>query len=469
MGQRDKALGTALFCIGVGASNAWWLSVTSTPFLWASSPLPIGAGSVVVHAAYLLVQIVCAVVASRRALGFARERTFLLSAVVCALGSALFAAAAAFGWPGALVVAGVGLSALGGALLFLCWMSAFTALVGDGMPGSIFLLSTALGTVLWFVTTRIDATVATAALVALPAVSAACALLMPRAYRAPACGEGSARRTTRPPLRKLLPLAFVAGLFIYELPVGFVTGAASMPAATASGESLFRTYAVYTLIIVVVAAVDFALVRNDRYSALLYRFVVPIISIGLIALALVGSESRELASALVLAGTILFEMFILTSLARSALAYRESPWRIFGFGGAVMELALLCSFVLGLYLASAAGVWLSAIALGLVFAFILAGSFDIPGRDLASASVGVPTDKEPEGDERVARFARAYGLSARETEVLALIARGRSVQATADELFVSHSTVKTHVSHIYEKAGVGNRQELLKLVDGMDR
>lgn len=50
--------------------------------------------------------------------------------------------------------------------------------------------------------------------------------------------------------------------------------------------------------------------------------------------------------------------------------------------------------------------------------------------------------------------------------MLGLIARGRSVQAAADELFVAHSTVKTHIGHIYEKAGVSNRQDLLKLLDG---
>lgn len=467
MGQRDKALGTVFFCIGVGASNAWWLSITSTPFIWASSPLPLGTGSVVVHAAYLLVQMACVIAASRRALGYAKERTFFASAAACVFGSILFAASVAGGWPTALVIAGIGLSALGGALLFLCWMSPFTALVGHGLPGSIFLLATACGTVLWFVTTRIDATVAVASLVVLPAVSGAMILLMPASCRTSERVAAPGRRMGRLPLRKLFPLAFVAGLFIYELPVGFVTGTASMSTASASSESLFQTYAVYTLVIVLVAVVDYALARNERYSTLLYRFVVPVISIGLIALALVGAESRELASAMVLAGTILFEMFILTSLARISLAYRESPWRIFGFGGAVMELALLCSFVLGLLLAGAASIWLTGIALALVFAFILAGSFDIPGKDLATVAVEASDDRRTEGEGgRIDRFAQVYRLSKRETEVLALIARGRSVQAVADELFVSHSTVKTHVSHIYEKTGVGSRQDLLKLVDG---
>jgi DNA-binding NarL/FixJ family response regulator len=45
------------------------------------------------------------------------------------------------------------------------------------------------------------------------------------------------------------------------------------------------------------------------------------------------------------------------------------------------------------------------------------------------------------------------GLSAREVDVLALIAQGRSNQEIADELFLSVRTVERHISTIYEKLG----------------
>lgn len=48
-------------------------------------------------------------------------------------------------------------------------------------------------------------------------------------------------------------------------------------------------------------------------------------------------------------------------------------------------------------------------------------------------------------------------LSTREREVLALVARGRSNRAVAEELFVSEATVKTHLVHVYEKLGVSDR------------
>ncbi|WP_329293948.1 response regulator transcription factor [Streptomyces pseudovenezuelae] len=48
-------------------------------------------------------------------------------------------------------------------------------------------------------------------------------------------------------------------------------------------------------------------------------------------------------------------------------------------------------------------------------------------------------------------------LSAREREVLALVAQGMSNREIARELFISEATVKTHLTHLYAKLGVNDR------------
>ncbi|MBD8517416.1 response regulator transcription factor [Plantibacter sp. VKM Ac-2885] len=48
-------------------------------------------------------------------------------------------------------------------------------------------------------------------------------------------------------------------------------------------------------------------------------------------------------------------------------------------------------------------------------------------------------------------------LSARELEVLALVAAGNSNRAIAAALFISESTVKTHLLHVFEKLEVADR------------
>jgi len=52
-------------------------------------------------------------------------------------------------------------------------------------------------------------------------------------------------------------------------------------------------------------------------------------------------------------------------------------------------------------------------------------------------------------------------LTARESEVLSLLARGFSVSAIARSIFVSESTAKTHISKIYEKLGASNRADAI--------
>jgi DNA-binding NarL/FixJ family response regulator len=56
-----------------------------------------------------------------------------------------------------------------------------------------------------------------------------------------------------------------------------------------------------------------------------------------------------------------------------------------------------------------------------------------------------------------------FGLTAREREVLVLIADGRSNGQIADELFISRKTASVHVSNILSKLGVSTRVEAAAL------
>jgi len=51
----------------------------------------------------------------------------------------------------------------------------------------------------------------------------------------------------------------------------------------------------------------------------------------------------------------------------------------------------------------------------------------------------------------------SLGLSAREIEVMSLIAGGRTNGEIAAHLFLAEKTVKNHVRRIYSKLGVHNR------------
>jgi HD-GYP domain-containing protein (c-di-GMP phosphodiesterase class II) len=55
------------------------------------------------------------------------------------------------------------------------------------------------------------------------------------------------------------------------------------------------------------------------------------------------------------------------------------------------------------------------------------------------------------------RRARPGGLTARESEILALVARGLADREIARRLVVSQKTVSNHVQHIYAKLGITSR------------
>ncbi|MDO5495730.1 MAG: response regulator transcription factor [bacterium] len=70
---------------------------------------------------------------------------------------------------------------------------------------------------------------------------------------------------------------------------------------------------------------------------------------------------------------------------------------------------------------------------------LLVLSRELEGRAIQQMTVGVP------------------GLSERELDVLRLVALGLANKEIARELFVSQSTVKTHLVHVYAKLGANSR------------
>jgi DNA-binding NarL/FixJ family response regulator len=66
-----------------------------------------------------------------------------------------------------------------------------------------------------------------------------------------------------------------------------------------------------------------------------------------------------------------------------------------------------------------------------------------------------------EPDQRATRAARdraaRHGLTTREREILSLLAAGESNRAIGERLFISQTTVASHVANILSKLGVDSR------------
>ena len=78
-----------------------------------------------------------------------------------------------------------------------------------------------------------------------------------------------------------------------------------------------------------------------------------------------------------------------------------------------------------------------------------------------------PESSEPASTkDAIANFASHYGLSERETDVFALWVTGHGLKHIQNTLFISESTVKTHLRNIYRKCDTHNRAEIIALFEG---
>ncbi len=92
----------------------------------------------------------------------------------------------------------------------------------------------------------------------------------------------------------------------------------------------------------------------------------------------------------------------------------------------------------------------------------------------AAGAAGSEVKEETEEEKgsfqrRCEELSGQYLLSAREKEVLVLLAKGHNASFIQEQLCVSKSTAKTHINHIYKKMDIHTQQELLNMVEDRPR
>lgn len=82
----------------------------------------------------------------------------------------------------------------------------------------------------------------------------------------------------------------------------------------------------------------------------------------------------------------------------------------------------------------------------------------------AMRRAGFAVPRRTPGAERIPPALLDLGVTAREHEVLELVAAGHTNQAIADRLFLSVRTVEVHVARLLQRTGCGSRVELARLL-----
>lgn len=117
------------------------------------------------------------------------------------------------------------------------------------------------------------------------------------------------------------------------------------------------------------------------------------------------------------------------------------------------------------------GVSVATVSCGIAVALLLVApalsSYTTPG---GVEELFIPAGEVSEGVDDVwavvnRTVGERYGLTPREREVFAYLARGRNAEHIAEELVISLHTAKTHIARIYRKMGVNSLQQLIDVVE----
>lgn len=137
--------------------------------------------------------------------------------------------------------------------------------------------------------------------------------------------------------------------------------------------------------------------------------------------------------------------FVLPTAASTCISYLIVPFAARGLGVAYRDFWGILSLLLGFLL----GVILFGFLSSIVVRYL-------PGMDTPEREEG-----QTESELVAAAMRQAYGLTEKESEVLALLLEGNTYKKIATLLFVSDSTVQSHAKSIYRKVDVHTKQQLV--------
>lgn len=441
-----------------------------------------------------------------------RVRKATLWAHACRVGAAagmlgalavLWAArAAGTGSPAPLALAAV-LAGLGIGLSLLAWQTLFARMDIDRLT-SVVLGGCVLFALLAMACTFASQTVSYALTVALCGVSFAL-LQAARPHRGQVDGAEPRRTPEKTGLRSALAGWGSTVLCLGSL--GFVTGLSrtlTLSVVSSSSELVFASLAC----ILAVAALLFAVwrIRGSIVSPIVfYQVAFPIVATGLVVFSVTANDFTSSFASL---SYFVLELALIVAIVHSAREAKGdvraslttygcatgAAYILLGLGTAVgfalqekagattadaFPLAVIvCIYALALPLAvQVLGHVRARGANGLVgvgkpgSAFPAAGpenegrAGDGTKAQVGTAAAGATPDVRDLLGQKANELGARFGLTPRETQVLALVLTGKDSPAIAAALGLTDNTVRTHRKNLYRKLGIHSKQELVRLID----
>ena len=475
--SREAGLGArpSLSQFGLGFWQAWWtLALCSTTIIDDRVGRVLGiAPSTVVLALTTLGYLAVTLVGAKRPLRLSENPLFfVLSPSACGLGSlgmALATAGVAGNGVGysVLFLTSVAAFSLGNALLLTIWGELWSTLA-TGKVGRCLCTSYLLAIALYLVAAHLPLVARVTLLVILPAISCAILQHAQSEPRRDASSAGRGMEVPRPLIVRALLAAFALNfVWGFGLPMLGTLDEVSLDASQTTGSVGFLA----ALICLAILLAYISMARPEMEAFSLYT-PVGCALIGGIAFALAfPGQLATVGSGLVIFGGACLDnlvMLVATDLAflmRRPVALTLGVALVAGRAGSLVGRAVSNAVVPVLPGLSETALLLCILLVAVVTLVV----FSAVHLHALYQSVSVPASPaELDLEGRCGLLAQTRGLTAREKEVLRLLAHGRSAPFIAGELSLAQGTVKNHISNIYRKVGVGDRQGLLNAIEHAD-
>lgn len=258
---------------------------------------------------------------------------------------------------------------------------------------------------------------------------------------------------------------------------------------------------IFALVVVGAAFIAIVAKAGDRFNpTFIYRLSLPIMVAGYVAIALLFDSHAAISLLIINVGYEFFDILTWVLFVDASRRRNENALYIFGLGVAFM----FCGMALGNAashildtLVAGGNVQANVVAMAAILCLVIVAFLVLPegtvaqlsrreghaergegatteNNDLAESGAGNGTAGDGQAEsattaDRIERHcaavARDFGLTPRESEVIVLLAYGRTLAIIARDLHIAQGTARTHIENIYRKLDVHKQQELIDLVE----
>jgi DNA-binding CsgD family transcriptional regulator len=203
-------------------------------------------------------------------------------------------------------------------------------------------------------------------------------------------------------------------------------------------------------------------------------YLLPLMALGLLPLSVVNEQGRGICYLVVAFGFTCFDMMSVYQLTSFIRFHNLPVTRYFALGRFANALGMTLGWGFASLLLSMVGTNREALLLGsivlvsllvLTLTFLHGPRLKRTEKTSLQATGGAIKQEGRPWKQFCMEICNEYDLTIRESEVFTLLCKGRTARSICEKLFISESTAKSHIYHIYRKTELHSQQQIIEMVD----